>query len=84
MYGKGNFKNGKVISEAERRILEMMEKFASEKGLRLEVFDISSFKGRLKAWMKGVKVTPTIIVGDKKIEGEHSLKILRNELQSIK
>jgi len=79
---KETLKTQKVMPEADRLALEMAEEFAREKGLHLEVYDTSSFKGKLKASLKGVKTTPTIIIGNQKIEGKHASGSLRNKLKS--
>jgi protein-disulfide isomerase len=78
---KETLKTEKVMSEADRITLEVINEIAKEKNLEIEVCDISSFKGKLKARSKGITKTPTIIIGDKKIEGiqekEQILNLLR-------
>jgi protein-disulfide isomerase len=68
------------MPEADRLALEIVREIAKEKGIKVEVFDISSFKGKLKAKFASVKETPTIVVGNRKIEGipdkEQILKLL--------
>jgi len=66
---KDTLKTEKVMPEADRHALEIVREIAKKKGVKVEVFDISSFKGKLKAKFAGVKETPTIVVGNKKIEG---------------
>jgi len=79
---KETLKAQKVMPEADRLTLKIVTEFAREKALRLEVYDVSIFKGKLKASLKGVKTTPTIIIGSRKIEGEHASGSLRSKLQS--
>lgn len=75
-------KTTKVTPEADRVALEIVNKFAQENGLHVEVHDVSSFKGKLKAKLRGVKTTPTIVVGNQKIEAEQTLESLKNVLES--
>ena len=66
---KETYKSEKVMSETDRAVLKVAEDIAKETGIELKVYDISSFKGKIKAMFKGVKRTPTIIIGKNKIEG---------------
>ena len=79
---KETLKTQKVTPEADRLALEVVNEFAKERDLCVEVYDVSSFKGKIKASLKGVKTTPTIIIGNRKIEGEHTSRSLRNKLKS--
>jgi hypothetical protein len=78
---KDTFKTEKVMSEADRITLEVVNEVAKEKGVKVELIDVSTFSGKLKAKRAGVKETPTIIVGENKIEGipekEQNLKLLQ-------
>jgi hypothetical protein len=71
----------KALPEADKKALEFINDFAERKGLLVEVTDVSTFKGKLKASSKGVKKTPTIVVGQERIE-ESDLKLLRDRLES--
>ena len=73
----------KVASETDRDALEAVNNFAEEKGLRVEVLDISTFKGKLRAYLKGIDKTPVIAVGKYRIEGEQTPQRLRSKLESI-
>jgi hypothetical protein len=75
-------KTEKVMSDADRTALEVVKEFAGEKWLSVEVYDTSTFKGRLKAGAKRIRTTPTIVIGEAKIEGEHSPELLRSKLAS--
>ncbi|MGB9693405.1 MAG: hypothetical protein ACPLYF_01025 [Fervidobacterium sp.] len=66
---KDTVKTEKVMSEADRIALEVVNEVAREKGVKVEVIDVSTFLGKLKAKRAGVKETPTIIIGENKIEG---------------
>ena len=79
---KDTLKTQKVILEADRIALEVAREFAKENGLNVKVYDVSSFKGKIKADMRGVKITPTIIFGSQKIEGEQKLETLKTTLNS--
>ncbi|NWF86512.1 hypothetical protein HXY32_01655 [Candidatus Bathyarchaeota archaeon] len=66
---KETLKTEKVISEVDRRALEIVNEIAKERGLKVEVFNVSSFRGKLKAKLKGITKMPTIIIDGRKIEG---------------
>lgn len=78
---KETLKTERVVSDADKLALELANEIAREKGLQIEVCDVSSFKGKLKCKSKGVTKTPTIIVGDARIEGiptkEQMLNLLK-------
>jgi hypothetical protein len=74
------FKTEKVVSDTDKLALEVVEKFAAEKGLKVDVHDISTFKGKLQASLKNVTKTPTIIIGKNRIESEEDLRQLENKL----
>jgi len=71
----------KVTPEADKLTLEVVNAFANEKGLDVEVCDMSTPKGKLKAMLKGIKTTPAIIIGELRIEGEHVSEPLKNKLE---
>jgi hypothetical protein len=72
----------RILSENDRLALEFTEQFANDKGLPVQVYDVHTFKGKLKAWLKGIRTTPTIIIGTSRIEGELTPEQLKCKLQS--
>ncbi|MFX1486973.1 MAG: thioredoxin family protein [Promethearchaeota archaeon] len=76
-------KKEKIIPEDDKRTLEIVQKLAKENGLRVKIYNVSSFGGRLRARRRGVRNTPTITVGEQKIEGvptrEQILSMLQNK-----
>jgi hypothetical protein len=76
-------KKEKVMPETDRLILEIVKEFADSKGIRLEVCDVSTFGGKLKARFKGVKTVPAIVIGDVRIEGEQALNLSTSVLESF-
>jgi hypothetical protein len=62
-------KSEKVVSEEDTTALRMVEKAAVEKNLNVLIIDVTSLKGKIKAKMKGVKTTPTIIFENKRKVG---------------
>lgn len=62
-------KTEKVISEENEATLKLVKELATEKNLRCQVIDVASLKGKLRARLKAVKATPTIIVGNNRIVG---------------
>jgi glutaredoxin len=79
---KETSKRERVMPEADRLALEIVNKLASERGLAVEVCDISTFKGRMKARLKNVRVTPTILIGERRVETEDDLRQLESKLES--
>lgn len=75
-------KTEKVIPEADRTALGVVNRFADDKGLQVEVCSLGTFTGRLKARRKRVKTTPTIVIGKFRIEGELTPELLRDKLES--
>ncbi len=75
-------KKEKMIPEADRLALEVVKEFADSKGVRLEVCDVSTFRGKLRAWSNGIKAIPTIFVCGVRIEGEQVSKLSRGTLES--
>jgi len=62
-------KTEKVISEEDEAALKLVKELAPEKNIKYRIIDVSSSKGKLKAKLKGVTSTPTIIVGNKRLIG---------------
>lgn len=77
------FKTEKVMPEAETLALEIVKEFAAKKGLEVDVYDVSTLKGRMQARLKGIRKTPTIIVDGNRIEGEDDLRHLENKLAAV-
>jgi 5,10-methylene-tetrahydrofolate dehydrogenase/methenyl tetrahydrofolate cyclohydrolase len=72
----------KAMPEADKLALEVVNKFAEAKSLKVEVLDVSTLKGKLKASFKGIRKTPVVIVGRSRIEGEQTSKLLKSKLES--
>jgi hypothetical protein len=79
---KEALKTERVMPEADRLTLAVVYDFANAKELKVEVHDVTTFKGKLKASLKGIKTTPTIIIGKLRIEGEQSSELLKSKLES--
>jgi hypothetical protein len=56
-------------SETHQQAIEVARKVAEEKGMKVKIYNTSSRMGKLRAKLKRVKHTPTIIVGDGRITG---------------
>lgn len=75
-------KTERIMPEREQMALDIAKEFANEKGLSVAVYNIHSAKGKLMAKLRQVKTTPTIIIGQSRIEGELTSDQLKNKLQS--
>ena len=62
-------KTEKVISEEDKAALELVKELAKEKNLKFQVIDVASLKGKLRAKLRRVKATPTIIVDNNRLTG---------------
>jgi hypothetical protein len=76
-------KTEEVMSESDKAALDCAQEFAESKGLPIEICDINTSKGKIKAWMKGVKTTPTILIGKSRVEGRFTLRQLKNKLENF-
>ena len=79
---KETAKKEKVISEADRLALELVKEFADSEGMGVEVCDVSTLRGKLRARSKRIKVIPTILVCGTGIEGEQVSRLSRSILES--
>ncbi len=57
-----------ILPEEDRKALEIAQKVAQRTGAKLKVRDVNYFEGKFFAYLKGIKKTPAVIVGNKKIE----------------
>jgi len=64
-----NTETGKIFSEEDETALQLVKKLAKEKCLNVQIIDVTSFKGKMKALLRRVKTTPTIIFGKNRIVG---------------
>jgi hypothetical protein len=62
----------KALPQNEKEVLEYLNNLAEKKDLFIEVIDLSTLKGKLKASVKRVNSTPTVIVGQERIENADS------------
>jgi len=68
-HSKLRFEKTRTLREIDKRALEIVREMAKEKGWRVEVHDVSSLVGRMRASLKGVSDTPVVFVDGQKIEG---------------
>ena len=71
----------RVMPESDRLALNAVEEFAMERGLDVVVHDVRTWRDRLRALLKGVNRTPTVIVGTSKIVGDITADQLKSRLQ---
>lgn len=62
-------KTKRVLLDEDRRVLDIAMVVAEGERLKIKIHDLSKFGGKLKAHLKRVQKTPTIILGDKRING---------------
>jgi hypothetical protein len=66
-----------ILPEEDRKALEIAKKVAEKTGAKLKVRDVNYFEGKIFAFFKGVRRTPTVIIGNKKIEKIEEETLLR-------
>jgi protein-disulfide isomerase len=71
------------LSETHQQAIEVATKVAEEKGMKVKIFNTSSRMGKLRAKLKRVKHTPTIIVGDGRITGNVTKEKLLSLLKPL-
>ncbi len=59
-----------------------LNSLAEKKDFDVEVVDLSSFRGKLKAASAGVKATPTLIIEHERIE-KPNMEALKRKLESL-
>jgi hypothetical protein len=72
----------KILRPDDKRALEILHDVAKEKKSTVKVYDLLTSWGRLKAFARGIKTAPTVVIGSSKIEHmpdrEELLKILEH------
>ncbi len=71
----------KSLPQNDKKALELLKLFSKENRLSLKVYDISTLRGKLKAAIKGVRITPTIIIDNHKINGFPDIEMLQKTLR---
>ena len=70
-----------VLPEAERQALDTVKAIANEKGFDVKVYNLSTTMGKLRARLKSVEKTPTVIIDDKRIDGIIKKDAILNALE---
>lgn len=70
-----------VLPDADRQMLELARAVVEEKGLQVKVHNLATSIGKLRASLKGVEKTPTIIVGARKLDGRISKEDILEALE---
>jgi len=60
----------RILAEPDRKALEIVTTIADEKRLNVRVYNVSTLKGKIRARLKGVQTTPTIIIDSHRVEDE--------------
>ena len=66
---KLQFRKIRRLPEADEKALDVVLEVANKKGWKVKVYNADTFTGRLKARLKGINETPTVIVGKHRIKG---------------
>jgi len=69
---KLQFKRIRGLPDEEKEALKIVDEIAKEKGFEVKVHDLSTFMGKIKARIRGISRTPTVLIENNKIEGKIS------------
>jgi hypothetical protein len=72
----------KALPDADKRALELVCEFADKKGVLVEVCDVSTVRGKLKAAARGIRKTPAVVWGQERIEAKSDPEQLKEELET--
>ena len=78
---KKMLKYEREFSQIEKEVIVYLNSLAEKKDLDVEVVDLSSFRGKLKAASTGVKTTSMLIIDHERIENPH-MEELKRKLKS--
>ncbi|MCK4758203.1 MAG: hypothetical protein KAS67_07115 [Thermoplasmata archaeon] len=67
-----------------KKTIEIVREFATKHGLGIKVYDVSKSSVAFRAWINGIRTTPTVLIGKQKIEGIPTLEELENALAMMK
>jgi len=59
-----------VLPESHRQVIRIAKKVAREHGFKIKIYNTSSRLGKIKAFLKRVKKTPTVLINNQKFTGE--------------
>lgn len=54
------------LTPEEQKVLKTVQEYANEHGIEYKVHDISKTRESVRAFMKGVKESPTVVIGNRK------------------
>ena len=78
---KKMLKYERELSQTEKEVIEYLNSVAEKKDPDVEVVDLSTFRGKLKAASTRVKTTPTLIIDHERIENPN-MEELKRKLES--
>lgn len=68
-------------SDDERKIIELLDRVASQHNVEMKIYDMARSRYAFRAFFKGIRKTPTIIIGRNKLTGniteEQIVKVLK-------
>jgi len=75
------YKTKKIIPKRDEVALNLAIEVCKELKAELKIREVDTIKGRILAYLKGIKNTPAIVVGRNKIEGIPKKEQLRSLLK---
>ena len=68
-----------VLPDADTQALKIVDQLATEFVLSFKIYNVATFVGKLRAKLKGITKTPTVILNGVKIE-DISLDVLKSKI----
>lgn len=65
--GAQTFRTERAMNETDRQALETIQKIAGTKNIQIKIHDVCTLSGKIRAHLKGIKKTPTIVIKGQKI-----------------
>ena len=70
-----------VLPDADAQALRIMDQLATELGVSFKIYDVAAFGGQLRAKLRGITKTPTVIMNREKIE-DINIELLKSKLHT--
>jgi len=59
----------RIITPDHERALKNLKAETEQKNIALKIYDVTTFSGKFKAFIRGIRTTPFTIIGTNRIEG---------------
>jgi hypothetical protein len=70
-----------VLPDADAQALRIMDQLATEVGISFKIYNVSASVGKMRAKLRGITKTPTVIMNGEKIE-DINIELLKSKLHT--